>query len=86
MGLSSFDNWFYWIYAQSSQYTTSPESSDYMPNRDYMCSNGYWHYFVGQDKWNVYGFDIDHCLSERVDSQCTLKLAWAFSLSLLLAT
>ncbi|GME48433.1 hypothetical protein GTA08_BOTSDO06373 [Neofusicoccum parvum] len=63
------DNWFYWICSQSYM----PDKEEYLPND--LCSDGQWQKVVGHDKWNVYGFDIDHCLSERVDSQCTLNVA-----------
>ncbi|GME42265.1 hypothetical protein GTA08_BOTSDO06373 [Neofusicoccum parvum] len=63
------DNWFYWICSQSYM----PDKKEYLPND--LCSDGQWQKVVDHDKWNVYGFDIDHCLSERVDSQCTLNVA-----------
>lgn len=61
-------NWFFWICSQKYNYDTSKED---VPS---LCSDGAWKDANKDSPWAVYGFEVDHCLSEKVDAQCSLNV------------
>ncbi|KAB2574037.1 hypothetical protein DBV05_g7344, partial [Lasiodiplodia theobromae] len=61
-------NWFFWICSQKYNYDTSKED---VPS---LCSDGAWKNANKDSSWTVYGFEVDHCLSEKVDTQCSLNV------------
>lgn len=66
----SIPNWYNWICSQDSSYypdTGLPPS---------LCSDGYWRDMLEKaEEWEVYGHQVQYCMSERLPSQCRLQVA-----------
>uniref|UniRef100_A0A8H7N3W2 DUF6536 domain-containing protein n=1 Tax=Bionectria ochroleuca TaxID=29856 RepID=A0A8H7N3W2_BIOOC len=67
-------NWYYWICSQESVYRTETENDPRSPP-DKLCSDGAWKDQLGADPWRVHGIKVNYCLSEKLNSQCQLRVS-----------
>lgn len=82
-----YRNWYYWVCSQQGYYysedrlvdelggeTLNITMPDFMKPPEELCGDGLWEDYLNET-WNVYGFEVDYCLSEKLRGQCSLNVA-----------
>lgn len=67
-------NWFAWICSQPSEYheEVGEQDNDLPP----LCGEGHWQAVKSNaSRWTVDGFEVDYCISERLEDGCKLNMA-----------